>query len=403
MNDTPYSYDFVNEMERLLAPYAYLSIQTRGRRHNEPIHPYRSPFQRDRERIVHSTAFRRLVGKTQVLVGRINDHHRTRLTHTLEVAQISRTIARRLRLNEDLTEAIALSHDLGHSPFGHAGESTLNECLKDHGGFDHNHYGLRRVELLEERYPEFPGLNLTWEVREAFAQHSKRKDHPEIEPYLRLGRPFLEAQLADATDSLAYDTHDIDDAVGIGLISLEDLEGVTIWKMMATTIRNQYANLNPLRFRTAVIRELIAWQVGELVREAEKRLLLNQIQTVDDVRECHQLIIEFNREVTGLKKELQQFLRERVYKHHQVLRMANNGQKILRELFAEFVNNPQLLPERYQLRWKDSPLQKRVSTPSQSFFIETSIHRVVADYLAGMTDRFAREEYLHLFHPNAEA
>ncbi len=341
---------FVHEMERLLAPYAYLSLQSRGRRHPEPHHPYRTPFQRDRERIVHSTAFRRLVGKTQVLVGRINDHHRTRLTHTLEVAQISRTIARRLRLNEDLTEAIALSHDLGHSPFGHAGETALNECLKDHGGFDHNHYGLRRVELLEERYPEFPGLNLTWEVREAFAQHSKRKDHPEIISYLGLGQPFLEAQLADATDSLAYDTHDIDDAVGIGLIGLDDLEEVTLWRMMAQTIRQTYSNLNPLAFRTAVIRELIAWQVGELIAETERRLFANEIHTVDDVRECDQLIIEFNAEVTELKKELQQFLRDRVYKHHQVLRMANKGQMILRRLFQEFLNNPHLLPERYQLR-----------------------------------------------------
>lgn len=390
---------FVHEMERLLAPYAYLSLQSRGRRHPEPHHPYRTPFQRDRERIVHSTAFRRLVGKTQVLVGRINDHHRTRLTHTLEVAQISRTIARRLRLNEDLTEAIALSHDLGHSPFGHAGETALNECLKDHGGFDHNHYGLRRVELLEERYPEFPGLNLTWEVREAFAQHSKRKDHPEIVPYLVLGQPFLEAQLADATDSLAYDTHDIDDAVGIGLIGLEDLEEVTLWRMMAQTIRKTYANLNPVGFRTAVIRELIAWQVGELIAETERRLIANQIQTIDDVRECEQLIIEFNAEVTELKKELQQFLHDRVYKHHQVLRMANKGQMILRRLFQEFLNNPHLLPERYQLRWANSPLQKKSRSPSHSTYLEPSLPRVIADYLAGMTDRFAREEYLRLFHP----
>jgi dGTPase len=391
---------FVHEMERLLAPYAYLSLQSRGRRHPEPHHPYRTPFQRDRERIVHSTAFRRLVGKTQVLVGRINDHHRTRLTHTLEVAQISRTIARRLRLNEDLTEAIALSHDLGHSPFGHAGETALNECLKDHGGFDHNHYGLRRVELLEERYPEFPGLNLTWEVREAFAQHSKRKDHPEIVPYLGLGQPFLEAQLADATDSLAYDTHDIDDAVGIGLIGLDDLEEVTLWRMMAQTIRQTYSNLNPLAFRTAVIRELIAWQVGELIAETERRLFANEIHTVDDVRECDQLIIEFNAEVTELKKELQQFLRDRVYKHHQVLRMANKGQMILRRLFQEFLNNPHLLPERYQLRWADSPLRKKSRPPSPSTYLEPSLPRVIADYLAGMTDRFAREEYLRLFHPD---
>src|SRR3954453_15608088 len=194
-----------------LAPYAMPDAATRGRRPPGPPHPYRSPFQRDRERIVHSSAFRRMTGKTQVLVASVNDHHRTRLTHTLEVTQLARTVARRLRLNEDLTEAIALAHDIGHPPFGHAGEAALDECLKGHGGFDHNLFGLRRVDELEERYPAFPGLNLSFEVREAFVQHSGRADAPECAEFRDAGSPLLEAQIADVVDSLAYDTHDTDD------------------------------------------------------------------------------------------------------------------------------------------------------------------------------------------------
>jgi dGTPase len=237
-----------------LAPYAMRGRDSRGRRYAEDPHPFRTVFQRDRERIVHCTAFRRLMGKTQVLVGQINDHHRTRLTHTLEVAQISRTAARRLRLNEDLTEAIALSHDLGHPPFGHAGERALDECLRDHGGFDHNLFGLRRVEVLEERYPDFPGLNLSWEVREAFVQHSRCRDRPESREYLAAGGPLLEAQLVDACDSLAYGTHDTDDALGIGLISLGDLEDVDLWARAAAPVRRRHPGLSADAFRTAVIR-----------------------------------------------------------------------------------------------------------------------------------------------------
>src|SRR5262245_8689769 len=216
--------DWLDREDAVLAPYAMHARASRGRTHPEPAHPYRTMFQRDRERIVHATAFRRLMNKTQVIVAQTNDHHRTRLTHTLEVAQISRTVARRLALNEDLTEAIALSHDLGHPPLGHAGEVTLDECLRELGGFDHNLHALRVVELLEERYPDFAGLNLSWEVREAMAQHSSRRDRPEVREYAAAGRPLLEAQVVDAADSLTYDTHDLDDALGLGLTTLEELE-----------------------------------------------------------------------------------------------------------------------------------------------------------------------------------
>src|SRR5207302_4244323 len=204
--------DWLDREEEVLAPYAMRTRQRRGRHHPEEPHPFRTLYQRDRDRVVHSTAFRRLMYKTQVLVNQTSDHHRTRLTHTLEVTQISRTIARQLGLNEDLTEAVALSHDLGHPPFGHAGEDALNECMSGHDGFEHNRHGFRIVTELEYRYAEFPGINLSWEVLEAMALHSKRRDAPEMEPYRQCGQPLLEAQVVDATDSLAYDTHDIDDA-----------------------------------------------------------------------------------------------------------------------------------------------------------------------------------------------
>src|SRR5271157_1191365 len=218
--------DWLTHEDAVLAPYAMRTRQSRGRRHPEDPHPFRTLYERDRDRIVHSTAFRRLMYKTQVLVNQTNDHHRTRLTHTLEVAQISRTIARQLGLNEDLTEAIALAHDLGHPPFGHAGEGALDECMGGHGGFEHNRHGLRIVELLEYRYADFPGLNLSWEVLEAMAQHSGHRDAPEVVTYLGAGQPLLEAQVVDAADSLAYDTHDLDDAFGVGLLGADDLREV---------------------------------------------------------------------------------------------------------------------------------------------------------------------------------
>ena len=379
-----------------LAPYAMRSRASRGRKFAEPPHPFRTIFQRDRERIVHCTAFRRLMGKTQVLAGRINDHHRTRLTHTLEVAQISRTVARRLRLNEDLVEAIALSHDMGHPPFGHAGEQALDECLHDRGGFDHNLYGLRRVELLEERYPDFPGLNLSWELREAFVQHSKRRDRPECREFLTAGSPLLEAQVVDACDSLAYDTHDTDDALGIGLITLDDLAGVELWRRAAEPVNASHPNLNRDTFRTAVIRELIAWQVNDLIDETGKRLAMHKIETVADVRACAEPLAGFGAELMGLKSDMERFLYERVYRHPRVIRMAARGRKILRRLFAEFTARPGLLPDRYLARWTGAPSAVIERAPATVIPREESLERVVVDYLAGMTDRFSRQEYLRL-------
>jgi dGTPase len=365
-----------------LAPYAMHSRRSRGRRYPEEAHAYRSAYQRDRDRIIHSTAFRRLMHKTQVLVTQINDHHRTRLTHTLEVAQISRTIAGQLGLNEELTEAVALSHDLGHPPFGHAGEQALNQCLRDQGGFEHNRHGLRIVEVLEYRYPDFPGLNLSLEVLEAIAMHSKRHEAPEIAEFRKLGQPHLEAQLVDAADSLAYDAHDVDDALNVGLIGLGDLESVAFWQRAVERVRRKYAHIGPLQFQPAVVRALIDWQVTDLLAQTNEHLRREGIRSLEDVRACPRLLVGPGDEVRHLKADLEKFLHQRVYRHHRVLRMAVKGQRIVEALFAEFCRVPQLLPERYFQRSQAEPVQ-----------------RVVCDYLAGMTDRYAQDEFLRLFQP----
>lgn len=377
--------DWLARERSSLAPYAMRAELSRGRRHTEDGHPYRSVYQRDRDRIVHSTAFRRLMYKTQVLVTQTNDHQRTRLTHTLEVAQISRTIARQLGLNEDLTEAMALAHDLGHPPFGHAGESMLNTCMAGHGGFEHNRHGLRIVELLEYRYPDFSGLNLSMEVLESLAMHSKSQEAPEIREFRLLGQPLLEAQVVDAADSLAYDAHDVDDALSLGLIAPEDLAGVAFWQKATERVQAKHPGVGGLQFQPAVIRALIDWQVSDLLAHTRQRLRDERIGSIDDVRHSGTLLAEPSPEVRQLKAELEGCLHERVYKHPRVTRLAVKGQRFLQLLFAEFCRVPHLLPPRYYQRTQHEVPE-----------------RVVCDYLAGMTDRFAQDEYLRLFQPYAD-
>ncbi|MGF1582011.1 MAG: deoxyguanosinetriphosphate triphosphohydrolase [Gemmataceae bacterium] len=368
--------------ETTLAPYAMRTRSSRGRKHPEETHLYRTPYQRDRDRIVHCTAFRRLMHKTQVLVTQTNDHHRTRLTHTLEVAAISRTLARHLGLNEDLTEAIALAHDLGHPPFGHAGEEALNECMEGHGGFEHNQHGLRILDKLEYRYADFPGLNLSWEVLQAQALHSKRRDAEEILPYTQHGQPTLEAQIVDEADSLAYNVHDIDDALSVGLITFDDLKDVEAWRLGVETVRSRHGELEPLQFQPAVLRALIDWLVTDLFRSTKLRLAQEEIRSLEDVQNAKTSLVTASPELLRITKALQQFLYFRVYRHHRVLRMANKGRLILKRLFQAFCDQPDLLPERYSQRAR-----------------ETSVVRTVSDYIAGMTDRYAQEEYLKLFQP----
>jgi dGTPase len=388
-----------------LAPYAMRPRQSRGRRHAEPEHPFRTLYQRDRERIVHCTAFRRMTGKTQVLVATINDHHRTRLTHTLEVAQVARTVARRLRLNEDLTEAIALAHDIGHPPFGHAGEEALDACLKPFGGFDHNLFGLRRVDELEERYPPFPGLNLSFEVRESFVKHSKRADAPECAEFAGAGAPLLEAQVVDEVDSIAYDTHDTDDALGLGFITLEDLRGVEFWVRAAGRVRGHTPGLGGHPLRVAVVRELLAWQVTDLLEETARRIAAAGVRGVDDVRSAEGPLVGFTPEVAAMKAGLERFLHDRVYTDHRVVRMTSSGQGVLRALFAEYVRNPRLLPEKHLRRWTGADGLVGPPPPDWLTAARTPVdclERVVGDYLAGMTDRYAQTEYRRLFLPSAE-
>ena len=366
--------------EESLATYAMRTADGRGRRHPEPEHAFRAPYSRDRDRIVHSTAFRRLMHKTQVFVSQSGDHHRTRLTHTLEVAQISRTIARQLNLNEDLTEAIALMHDLGHPPFGHAGERVLNDCMTNHGGFEHNRHGLRIVEELEYRYPDFPGLNLSWELLEAQAMHGKDRDALDVKRYLGAGQPLLEAQVVDAADSLAYDTHDVDDALSMGLITPTDLEAVPFWTRMAQVVRERHRNLSPLNFQSTVVRAMVDHQVVDLLETTRRNLTERRIAAVADVRRCPIALVDFSPEVGKFREELEEFLRTRVYRDHRVTRLIHKGQRMLSRMFDEFVAHPDQLPERYLIRAG-----------------ATSIERTVCDYLAGMTDRFALEEHARLF------
>lgn len=372
--------DWLEREDELLAPYAMRTGLSKGRRHPEPEHAYRSLYPRDRDRIVHSTAFRRLMYKTQVLVNQTSDHHRTRLTHTLEVAQISRTIARQLGLNEDLTEAIALLHDLGHPPFGHAGEEALDECMRGHGGFDHNRHGLRIVTELEYRYADFPGLNLSFEVLQA--QAGKCPDSPDLAEYRGAAGPLLEAQIVDAADSLAYDTHDIDDALSLGLLTFADLAAVPFWNQALKRMHCKQENIAPLQLQPTAVRTLIDWQVSDLLEQTLHNLRHSNIHTLEDVRGAPHLLVRPGPEVLHLKTELEGFLRQRVYRNHKVMRMAHKGRRILQTLFEEFRRHPQQLAERYQARIGPTPLE-----------------RVVCDYLAGMTDRYAQEEYLRLFQP----
>lgn len=369
--------------ERYLAPYAMRSKYSRGRKHREPEHPYRSMYQRDRERIIHTTAFRRLEYKTQVFVNHEGDHYRTRLTHTLEVAQIARTIARALCLNEDLVESIALAHDLGHTPFGHSGEDTLKEIMKDHGGFDHNLQGLRVVDVLEERYPDFKGLNLSWEVREGIVRHSTPYDKSHITPEFHSKQsPTLETQVVDVADEIAYDSHDLDDGLASGILSEADLTQLEIWKKISLKIKRRYPKLSSQQRRYQAIKMLINLYVTDLIKQSKKRLERLNIRSVEDVRRTPKKIIDFTGSVNKKRLALREFLFKNLYQNYRVMRMANKASRFIKDLFEVYLSRPQALP---------SPYRDRADTED--------VHRVICDYIAGMTDRYALDEYKKLFEP----
>lgn len=370
--------------EEGLAPYASRSSTSRKRIHQEEEHPYRTIYQRDRDRVVHSTAFRRLEYKTQVFVYHEGDHYRTRLTHSLEVAQIARSMARALRLNEDLCEAIALSHDLGHPPFGHSGEKALDELMDGKGGFEHNLHALRIVDHIEHRYPQFRGLNLSWESREAIAKHSKRKEDPSLKEFDRFPNPSLEAQVADLADSIAYNSHDLDDGLTSSLLTVEKLCETSIFKRFYTQATS-YDGMTPKLLNYHVIRRIINAQVGDAVRQTENNIKRFQIRDADEARATQEPIVDFSTDMRREHNELKKFLRENMYRHYRVIRMEEKAYNVVRDLFRAYDRRRELLPHHVQRQFDNE---------------EKS--RLICDYIAGMTDRYAMEEHRKLFDPMAK-
>jgi dGTPase len=369
--------------EKRLAPYAVKSKSSRGRRYSEPEHPFRTAFQRDRDRVIHCNAFRRLEYKTQVFVYHEGDHYRTRLTHTIEVAQISRTIARALGLNEDLSEAIALAHDLGHPPFGHTGEHILNKLMRNQGGFEHNAHTLRIVEELERRYPRFRGLNLTWEVREGIAKHDTDYDRPGIvEEYEMDKAPSLEAQIVDMADEIAYNNHDIDDGLTSKMMEPATMGEVDLWFESYEEAVKKFPGEDFKTHKHQTVLSIINRQVTDLVENIFKIIEEEGISSVEEVRERGRPVARFSPEMEKKNSELKKFLWTNLYKHHRVLRMADKAERILKSLFEVYLNEPRVLPPH---------IFKEIERVGKE--------RLICDYIAGMTDRYALDEYKKLFDP----
>jgi len=376
-----------------LAVYAAHDAHSRGRRYAEPPPQYRTEFQRDRDRIIHSSAFRRLAYKTQVFVNHEGDLFRTRVTHSLEVAQIARSIARALSLNETLSEAIALAHDLGHTPFGHAGQDALNECMRDYGGFEHNLQSLRTVDELEERYALFPGLNLTYECREGILKHcavSKARELGELgERFLQRRQPGLEAQLANLADEIAYNNHDVDDGIRAGLITLEEAAQVPLVQRQYQEVMRLYPDLQGRRRVHETVRRMVNEVVIDVIESSLARIRAAEPRDIDAVRSQDEPLMGMSERMRGEHVQLKQFLREQVYRHQRVLRMTTKAKRVLSALFAAFMEEIKLMPAEH----RDQALraEQRDGVAGRA--------RTVADYVAGMTDRFAILEYRRLFDP----
>ena len=364
-----------------LARYALFSRQSRGRLHHESEPRYRTAFQRDRDRIVHAAAFRLLEYKTQVFVNDAGDYYRTRLTHTLEVAQIGRTLARALGVNEDLVEAICLAHDLGHPPFGHAGEDVLNNLMSDHGGFNHNHQSYRVVTKLEQRYPRWNGLNLTFETLEGIAKHETSYDRTAFREISQETGPALEAQIANVADELAYNAHDLDDGLQSGLIQVDQLSALELWRRVVDRIKWRGGRLDDVS-RHNIIRELVGQLVDDVLFESERRIkALNPPDSLAIQRHPHPLV-RHSPEQEALNLELKEFLFHKMYRHFRIVRMQTRAEHFIQALFASYVGEPRQLPDNYRAKLDEEPK-----------------HRVVADYIASLTDRSALREYQQLFDP----
>ena len=370
--------------EARLAPYAARSGISTGRSFAEPPPDTRGEFQRDRDRIIHSTAFRRLEYKTQVFVNHEGDLFRTRLTHSIEVAQIARSLARSLQLNEDLVEAISLAHDLGHTPFGHAGQDALNACMKDYGGFEHNLQSLRVVDTLEQRYGAFDGLNLMFETREGILKHCSLPNAQQLgdvgRRFIEKRQPSLEAQLANLADEIAYNNHDIDDGLRSGLLTVEQLQEVTLYARHAAEVQQQFPGIAGRRAINETVRRMINALVVDLIATSRERIAKAGVQSIDEVRQAPPLIA-FSDAMRAEAQELKRFLRKNLYQHYQVNRMTSKARRIVTDLFGIFLSSPQLLPPDYQSVTGEVLEQARK----------------VADYIAGMTDRYAMREYRRLF------
>ena len=361
----------------LLAPYAFRSAESRGRRYREAEHPYRGPFQRDRDRIIHSAAFRRLSGKMQVFTGEMGDYHRTRLTHTQEVASLARTVGRALRLNEDLIEALALLHDIGHPPYGHAGEDALHEVLAPDGSFSHNQFALTIVEELEQRYAAFPGLNLSFEVLES--------QHTRIDKADPLQRPLLEAQVVDAADSITYDAHDTDDAVKLGLLTLDELAETTLVREALEFVHRTFTISDETQLRVAVVHQLIERQVTDILGHCVAMLSSFEPSSSLEARQIEGLV-GTSSELAEQKQELEAFLYARVYRHPDLIAVRERAQARLQRMFHEYQREPSWFPEKYQRR------AERVG-----------VRKMAVDYLAGMTDRFCDDRFHEMFPGEVEA
>jgi len=380
--------------EARLAPYAQRDSATRGRRVPEPPPRHRTEFQRDRDRIVHSTAFRRLVYKTQVFVNHEGDLYRTRLTHSLEVAQIARSVARALRLSEPLAEAICLAHDLGHTPFGHAGQDALNECMREYGGFEHNLQSLRVVDELEERYAEFPGLNLTFEVREGILKHCSAANARRLgeigERFLMRRQPGLEAQVANLADAIAYNNHDVDDGIRAGLIAIDDLRGLMMFGRQYDRVHERYPQLGERRLVHEVVRRMIDYTVNDLIDASSAALMQVQPADVAAVRALPTPLLTFSEPVYAEHLELKQYLRQHLYRHYRVLRMTTKARRVVRETFAALLDDIELMPTEHQEGARRMEALDGLAGRA----------RAVADYIAGMTDRYAILEHRRLYEPS---
>ncbi len=376
-----------------LAAYAAHDEHSRGRQFSEPAPHLRGEFQRDRDRIIHSNAFRRLVYKTQVFVNHEGDLYRTRITHSMEVAQIGRTIARALTLHETLTEAICLAHDLGHTPFGHAGQDALNECMREYGGFEHNLQSLRVVDLLEERYADFPGLNLTFETREGILKHCSAQNARNLGElglrFIERRQPGLEAQLANLADAIAYNNHDVDDGLRAGLLDIDALREVSLFGREYTDVVTRYPNLTGRRLVHETIRRMIDRVVRDVVSASTARITDLAPQSIDAVRAQTAPLIVMSDAVREEHLELKRFLNTHLYRHYRVLRMTNKARKVLRELFEGFMQDIDLLPDEH----------RQAAANAEQSHGKTGRARVVADYVAGMTDRYAIVEHRRLFSP----